>query len=39
MYNFPVSNLRDPNASYKIGISPNSDGSAPIDTPVLFGTK
>jgi hypothetical protein len=38
MYNFPVSNLPDPSATYKIGISFHSDGSDPVGL-VQFGTK
>ena len=38
MYNFPVSNLPDPTATYKIGISFHSDGSSPVGV-VQFGTK
>ena len=38
MYNFPVRNLPDKTATYKIGISPNSDGSSPFAA-VPFGTK
>jgi hypothetical protein len=38
MYNFPVSNLPDKSATYKIGISTNSDGSSPF-AQVPFGSK
>jgi hypothetical protein len=38
MYNFPVSNLKDPTATYQIGISFHSDGSSPVGV-VPFGTK
>jgi hypothetical protein len=38
MYNFPVSNLPDPSATYQIGISPTKDGAA-IPNAVQFGLK
>lgn len=38
IYNLPVSNLPDPSATYKVGISFNSDGSDPVGV-VPFGLK
>ena len=39
MYNLPMSQL-DPTAQYKVGISPNSDGSSPIPSSLVqFGIK
>jgi hypothetical protein len=38
IYNLPVSNLPDPTAKYQVGISFNSDGSAPAGV-VGFGLK
>ena len=37
MYNLPMSQL-DPTAQYRVGISPNSDGSSPVGV-VQFGIK
>jgi hypothetical protein len=38
MYNLPVSNLPDPTATYRVGISFNQDGSDPVGL-VTFGLK